>query len=403
MITAEKARKMVIAGVKNLSAERIPLRAAIGRVLAQDIFAVWNSPRFDNSAMDGYAVKSANLAGASPKHGITLKAAKTIRAGTAKKVKIGSGKAALIMTGGRIPEGADAVVMKEMTRKGRNGEVLFFHSPEPGEYIRRRGGDMRRGDKFLSRGSVVTPYTVSALASQGMNKIMTIRRPAAAVLSTGDEIFAPGVKLPPGGLWDSNGPAVSSALRLAGADVRICRILPDNPGKLKKAFAGAFQNADMVLISGGVSVGDFDYTKKLLKELGVKTVFWRVAIKPGKPLFFGLWKGKPVFGLPGNPLSSLVCVEEFVKPAIREMSGLKPARQEFLKGRAENEYIKEKGRQQYLFCRAIETKNGFSLKIIKSQGSSMLKTAVGANAIAVAPAGLKRIHPGMKLDFKRIV
>ncbi len=394
MITAEEALQKIFANTPKLPSERAPLAEAVERVLAEDLVARQDLPSFDNAAMDGYAVKLADGAA-------VFRVRDVVRAGAPAGAPLAPGEAVKIMTGAPVPEGTDAVVMRELTETAEGGRVRVLQAPKPGENLRRRGEDVRAGDPLLQKGALIRPYEVGLLASQGFSTIPVIRRPRVSVLSTGDELVAVERTPGPGQIRGSNGPALAAAVGRWGAEVATHPPLPDDPALLRAAFASALERSDVLLVSGGVSVGDFDHTKKLLEELGLRTVFWKAAIKPGKPLLFGRMGEKIVFGLPGNPVAALICAEEFVRPALEKMGGHRPVHPSYhLEGVVENDYPKDEKRQQYVFCRAAEFPDGFRLHIIRPQGSAMMGMAVRANALALGPIGVSRMAKGMRVKFR---
>lgn len=406
MITIAAALGKVLNAVSPLSFEKVALARAAGRVLAKDLRAKIDIPSFDNSTMDGYAVRAADLAGAGAGRPVELKLQGVARAGAQFLKKIQAGHAVKIMTGAPLPRGADAVVMQELSQDGGPGAVKIFHAPKRGEWVRPRGGDIRAGEILIKKGSSLRPYEVSVLAAQGVARVPVFHRPKAAVLSTGDELLPSGAPLSFGKIYDANGPSVISALTAWGIHVVGFGIVGDAPQKMKAKLRSALSRCDAVLVSGGVSVGDFDYTKSILEDLGVKTVFWKVKIKPGKPLFFGVYKGKngaskPVFGLPGNPVSVLVCLEEFVRPALDKMQGAAPKISRYhLQGKAINGFVLPEGRQQRLFCEARENGSGFKLRILPRQASHMTAACSKANALAAPVQGVRRVKPGDIVPFR---
>lgn len=401
MVNPEEALRLILENVSVLPSEKANLENSVGRVLAEDLYALEDLPPFDNSAMDGFAVRLEDCADASVETPALLEVRETLRAGDLPAVKIQAKEAVRIMTGAPVPQGTEAVVMVEATASDGNGKVKILQAPEEGEHIRLKGEDVKKGDLLLKKGTLIRPYEVALLAAQGIAEIPAVWWATAAVVSTGSELVEYSQALSPGKIRNSNGPALASCLSRWGALPLYKGIVQDDPTELKKTLKEALEVSDITLISGGVSVGDFDYTKKVLEELGLKVIFWKAAIKPGKPLLFGLWEGKPVFGLPGNPVSVLVCLEEFVRPAIEKMQGRNPSYPSYhLKGRLENSYRKEEARQQYLFCQAREEQGAFRLRILKPQGSAMLGMASQANALAIAPIGLSRLEPGMEVSFR---
>ena len=400
MISPQEALRLILENAPRLGAESAPLAQAVDRTLAAEISSREDLPPFDNSAMDGYAVRSEDCRSAAPEAPVLLEVLETLRAGALARLELGPGQAARIMTGAPIPRGADSVVMKELTIP--NGvEVRVLHSPGPGENIRGRGEDVRSGRMLLREGTLLRPQEVALLAAQGITRVPVVRRPRASVLASGDELVPPGEALAPGRIRNSNGPALCAALARWGALASDRGIAPDKPPEMKRALEEALEACDLLLVSGGVSVGDFDYTKDLLEELGLRVLFWKAAIKPGKPLLFGLMGQKPVFGLPGNPVAALLCLEEFVRPSLERMQGHSPGHPSYhLAGLLENDLRKEESRQQYLFCLVSESPEGFRVRVIRPQGSAMLGMACQANALAVAPIGAGSLKKGERIAFR---
>ncbi|MEQ1841987.1 MAG: gephyrin-like molybdotransferase Glp, partial [Verrucomicrobiales bacterium] len=294
----------------------VPLELALDQVIAQDVSAVIDSPVFDNSSMDGYAVRAAEAA-----TGDQLKVNAMVQAaGGDLGVRCESGEAVRVFTGAVIPQGADAVIMQEdVERRGDRIEIL--EGVEPGENIRRRGSDVCAGQKLLRRGEVMTPARLGLLASQGIPEIPVHARPLVQIVTTGDELVEPGAPLIPGEIYNSNSPMLQAAVSKAGG-IGAASHACDEPGELKEVLSRALAAADMVVIAGGVSVGERDYVKEALTDLGVITEFWRVKVKPGKPFVFGRHPdGTLVFGLPGNPVSAYVTFSLFVAPVIRRLLG----------------------------------------------------------------------------------
>jgi molybdopterin molybdotransferase len=280
--------------------------------------------------------------------------------------------------------------MQERARlKGASVEVL--DTAETGQHIRPRGEDVRRGEPLLRSGAVLRPYEIGLLAAQGIRSIRVVRLPKVAVAATGDELAAAGASLRPGQIRNSNGPALAAALVRWGLPVHDGGIAADGEDSVRKALGPLLAAADVLLVSGGVSVGDFDRTREALLGLGFEQAFWKVAIKPGKPLFFATAGRKLAFGLPGNPVAALVCLEEFVRPALERLQGLSLGHPSYhLRGRALNGYPVPKDRRQYLFCVARDAGEGFELDVIRPQGSAMLGMACRANALALADTGAVR-------------
>lgn len=401
MLTADEALTKIFDHVHPIGIERVALSEAIDRTLAADLTARYDLPPFDNSAMDGFAVSDSDVLPASQETPVVLRVSQQIRAGDLSNIAVKPGNAVMIMTGAPLPQGATAVVMKEATSMNGSGTVTVYHSASAGENIRRQGEDIRRGAPLLKAGVRLRPYEIALLAAQGFSTVPVVRKPMVGVLATGDELVPVKKKLSRGKIYNSNGPAVCAALRHWKMDVVDFGIAKDNRRGLKKKIARALKKTDVLLVSGGVSVGDFDYTKSTLEALGVREVFWKVAIKPGKPLFFGVMKDKYVFGLPGNPISALVCLEEFVRSALERLQGFEARHPSYhLSGKALNDYPLPSGRRQFLFAQARSKGHGFELHIIRPQGSAMMGMAVSANVLALAPEGARKINAGDDIAFR---
>lgn len=294
----------------------VPLELALDQVIAQDITGIIDSPLFDNSAMDGYALKAHEATvGSRLRVGPVTQAA-----GGDLGLRCDSGEAIRIFTGAVIPQGADAVIMQEDVER-RGDFIEIVESVAPGEYIRWRGSDVCAGQKLLKRGEIMTPTRIGLLASQGIAEIPVYGKPLVQIVTTGDELVEPGAPLIPGEIYDSNAPMLQTAVARAGG-IGAASHAYDDLTELKEVLGRALAAADMVVIAGGVSVGERDFVKEALTELGVVTEFWRVNVKPGKPFVFGRHPdGTLVFGLPGNPVSAYVTFSLFVMPVIRKMLG----------------------------------------------------------------------------------
>ncbi|MDF1825292.1 MAG: molybdopterin molybdotransferase MoeA [Verrucomicrobiales bacterium] len=316
MLEESEALQRILEPVEPGAVIWVPVELALDQILAQDIAGVIDSPPFDNSSMDGYAVRAAESA-----TGMTLELALSEQAaGVDLRLKLNPGEAIRIFTGAPIPEGADAVIMQEdVEREG--GAIAVTDGVVAGENIRRRGGDVCSGQKLLNRGDLITPARVGLLASQGIAEVPVHVRPLVQIVTTGDELVEPGAPLVPGEIYNSNGPMLQASVQSAGGVVALSHA-SDDRAVLEDTLRRAFATSDLVVIAGGVSVGERDYVKEVLNELGVITDFWRVKMKPGKPFLYGHHPdGTPVFGLPGNPVSAFVTFTLFVKPVIRALLG----------------------------------------------------------------------------------
>lgn len=345
MLDEAEALDRILDGVSPGPVTWVPVELGLGQFLAQDIHGLVDSPPFDNSSMDGYAVR----AGEATTGAVLRIADEEQPAGADLGLELRPGEAIRIFTGAAVPTGADAVVMQEDTQ--RNGYRLeILEGVEAGENVRRRGGDVCAGQKLLSRGEEITPVRIGLLASQGIPEIPVHSRPLVQIVTTGDELVEPGAPLLPGEIYNSNGPLLYAAVSRAGgtaANSHSC----DDREELRATLERAFAVADLVVIAGGVSVGEHDHVRGVLGEMGCTTDFWRIRLKPGKPFLFGRHPdGTPVFGLPGNPVSAFVTFSLFVQPVIRRLLGMSGERSSLPVVRAiANEEIRNPGdRPHYL-------------------------------------------------------
>ena len=391
MTTFEEARSLILERVAPLGREQVPIVAAAGRILSEGVRAPWDMPQWDNSAMDGYAVRSADCAGPA-----TLKLTGYQAAGGTVGPRVTPGCAVKIMTGSPIPEGCDAVVPFEETVEA-GGFVKIRGPVKPRAHIRFRGEDVSAGDLVIPAGTVLRPPEISMLASFGRAFVPVYRRARVAVLSTGDELVELGDPLAPGKIINSNTVSLAAAIEEAGAVPVLLGIAADDKGSLREKIEEGLR-ADALITSAGVSAGDRDFVREVLDELAVKEVFWKVDIKPGHPTAFGLKEGKPVFSLPGNPVSSLVTFEVFVRPALLKMMGhprpLKAPMKAILK-----EPVRKKAGKVHFFRVRIEEEGGeYIARTSGDQNTGILRTMVLANGIAVLPAEKTVFEAGEKVD-----
>lgn len=384
MITVESAVEIILKEIKPLGLESVDALSALGRVLGKDVRATRPNPPWDNSAMDGYALKSADIEKASKDSPVRLKVVYDLPAGQVPKGPVGDNEAVRIMTGAPVPVGADAVVMVEKTERGPDGFVLIKEGARRGENVRRSGEDFKMGDIVVPAGSVVRPAEVSMLATVGAPFVLVRKRPRVAVLSTGDELVdiseAPGL----GKISNSNGYALSALVMDSGAVPINLGIARDSKESLREKLSVAMA-CDAIISSGGVSVGDYDFVKDVLKELGSEMIFWKVAMKPGKPLAFGIIGGKPAFGLPGNPISSMVAFEQFVRPALLKMSGRKKIFSALINATLTKDIKIKPGRMNFIRAEVRIDGPGVTATPLEGQGSGVISTMVRANAFVVVP------------------
>jgi molybdopterin molybdotransferase len=397
MIDFQDALREVMIRAKPLPADSVPLADALGRTLARDIRARGPVPPFAKATMDGYAVRAADTRPAAGVAAVELAVTEDLPAGRVSRRALGPGQAVRIMTGAPLPRGADAVVMVEDTERA-GSRVRILRAVSQGDHIGEAGEDVRKGDLVLEKGDLVGPAEVGMLAALGHASVRVARRPKVAVIATGDEIVEPGRKIRAGQIRNSNGHALRAMALQAGAKADYLGIARDKNSSLKLKIRKA-QKADILVLSGGVSVGVYDLVKEELRSFGVRPVFWRVRIKPGKPVFFGLHGRQLVFGLPGNPTSAMVTFHLFVRPAIDKMLGRKAPGMRAGKAVLEKEIALKPGRTQFL--RAVLAGDGPGLRVdpFPDQKSGVLRSMVRSRALIVVPADVSRIERGSVVDI----
>jgi molybdopterin molybdotransferase len=393
LLTIEEAQRLILERVRPLRAERVPLEAAEGRVLAEAARAVVDLPPFSSSAMDGFALKSADTPGQLP-------VAFRIAAGSPARQPLGRGEAMGIATGGVVPEGADAVIPFEYVVEHDN--TIQVESPvPPGANVRPRGSDASAGAVVLDAGARLGPAQLGALAAAGVVEVVCTASPRATVLTTGTELRVPGETLGPGEIYEANGLILAAQLRSAGAVAeRLAAVADDEDAH--RAALGRGLEADVLVTSGGVSVGPHDLVRRIESELGVEEVFWRVAVKPGKPVSFGLRGSTLVFGLPGNPVSSLVCFELFVRPAVLALQGLADPLPRFEPGRLAAAVKRNASRDQLVRARASPGDEGTILEPLAGQESHMIVRAAAADALVLVPRGEGELAAGAAVGYLRL-
>jgi molybdopterin molybdotransferase len=393
MHPVSQAEQIILDLVRSVTeTESIDLTLATGRILATSIVSRLDFPHWDNSAMDGYAVKFADVRSSTPKHPVTLEVVEEIPAGYQPQREIQSGAAARIFTGAILPAGADTIVMQEHTQRVQKNFVKIQIAPTARAFVRQRGEYARIGDPLLAAGTVLNPPEIAILAATGCSQVQVYRRPRVAILSTGDELVTPNQTLKPGQIVDSNQYALAAFVEQAGG-VPICMgIVPDERDKLTAAMSEAISSADFVLSTGGVSVGDYDYVEAILAELGGDIPIRSVAIKPGKPLTVAKFEREshPVvyFGLPGNPVSALVSCWRFVRAAMAKFSGLPESKWQpnWIEAITTQDLTADGKRETYLWGKLelIDGQYHFSLAGGTHASANMINLA-GTNALAVIP------------------
>jgi molybdopterin molybdotransferase len=394
----EEARRLVLGQVSRLPALRVPLRESLGRVLAVEVNAVDPVPGFDNSAMDGFAVRAADTAAASREAPVTLEVVDESRAGRPAERPVGPGEAILISTGAMVPEGADSVVRVEDARS-RDRRVEIGVAVETGRDVRRAGEDVRGGETIIRPGTVLGPAELGVIASVGRHAVECTRRPSVSVLTTGDELHEPGEPLGPGGVRNSNAYSVPALVERAGGQVVRVETVPDEPAATRRAVERAL-DSDVVVICGGVSVGEHDHVRAVLAELGVEQAFWGVALRPGNPTAFGTHaSGALVFGLPGNPVSAMVTFLLLARPAIEALLGSNPGEQRAT-AILDEDYAKKPGRAHAVRCRLELADDGWHACTTGEQASHVLTSMLGAEALALIPTDSGSVSAGERVEIE---
>ncbi|HET9592870.1 MAG TPA: gephyrin-like molybdotransferase Glp [Solirubrobacterales bacterium] len=430
-LAPEVARDLVLAEVVPLDAETVRLEECLGRVTAAEVRSPIALQPFDNSAMDGYALRAVDTEGEQPR----LRLAGESRAGHPAEVAVGEGEAIWISTGAMVPEGADAVLPVEDTSEedgqaapsgvspGKERYVVLARPAREGENIRRAGEDVEEGDVLIPPGRQLRAPEVGVLAAAGVAEVEVAQRPRVAILGSGDELIPPGQPLAPGQIHDSNTYALSALVREVGADPALVAHLPDDPAATPHAIRAALspephqldhpadnqvdavREVDVLIVAGGVSVGRHDHVKGALADLGVEERFWRVAMRPGGPTWFGVLPrqgGRPtlVFGLPGNPVSAMVTFHLFAKPALRALTGLAPNAAR-TRATLATTYRKKPGKAHYLRCRLELSEHGWRAHLTREgQGSHILTSMLAADALALMPADREEIAAGEQVEVE---
>lgn len=394
MVSFEEARNIILSSVSTVGTEQIYLLDASGRVLAMDMTAPMNMPFWDNSAMDGYAVNSDDCSAMPCK----LRVSTFLPAGAnADGVRVEQGCAIRIMTGAPIPQGCDAVVPIEETDNGNHEVTLLETVIRKGKHIRFRGEDVAKGETFALAGSIIRPSEVNMLASFSMAMVPVYRRPTVAILSTGDELIELGKTPGPSEIVNSNALSLAIAVQEAGAVPLIIGIARDTLESHREKIREGLK-ADALITSAGVSAGDLDLVREVLREMGTRQIFWKVSIKPGGPMAFALHGTIPVFSLPGNPVATMITFEEFVRPALLKMQGYRRVLRPLFKATLREDLCKKPGKVQILRIRLEREDGRWYASSSGNQQAAILKTMVDAEAFAVLPAENTYFAAGDEVD-----
>jgi molybdopterin molybdotransferase len=403
LLTVQEAQQRILENFQPRQPEDCIFSHAHGRVLASPISAPQDSPLFTNSSMDGYAVRSIDCLEAAPHRPVLLEIIEDIPAGKIPTRAINQGQASRIMTGAPLPNGADAVIPVEdtATPSGLEGSlpssITILKKASPGQYVRQRGMDFEIGQPILPAGRRLNPQDIGMVASLGLKRIPVYPRPRIALFSSGDELVLPGAPLGPGQIYDSNQFVLGGLLKEEGADVIQLGTARDNQEEVNLLLSRALDaNVDLIVTSAGVSVGAYDYVRRVIETYG-NLDFWRVNIRPGKPIAFGTFKGIPLIGLPGNPVSAYVGCMVFVLPVVRKLSGLPPFSHRPVKVILD-EFVESDGRESYLRAVVYRKEGVLHAKLSGHQGSGNLFSLVLANALLISPSEVKSLPAGSEAD-----
>jgi molybdopterin molybdotransferase len=404
LLSVDQARERILSHFQPVTTETLPLAGCSNRVLAQYIAATSDLPPFNNSSMDGFAVRAADVADAATHSPRSLRVVADIPAGLHPTISLAAGEAARIMTGAPVPQGADAVIPVEDTNFDNRDagtpapeKVQIFKSAKSGANVRPRGMDLRAGEVVLNKGRILKPQDLGLLAMLGFANVLVYRKPRIALFSSGDELLVVDAPIEEGKIRDSNSYTLAALIEEVGAEVIRLGVAKDDPDSVKALLEKAVElNVDLILSSAGVSVGAFDFVKQVIESNG-KMDFWRVNMRPGKPLAFGEYRQVLFIGLPGNPVSSFVGFEVFVRPTLQRLRGSLNGGRQTVRVRCE-EQIDSDGRESYLRAKIHVEEGNFIARLTGHQGSGNLHSLVQANALLIIPAGVKCVPAGQEVN-----
>ena len=393
MISLKEAKSIVQKRISILGVRKMDIEYLEGMTLRENIIATFPSPRFDNSAMDGFAVRAIDIKKATYENPIKLKVQGISSAGVPSDIVIGPGECIQCMTGSEIPRGADSIVKVEDTSGFSDNNFVKFMTPvTKGSHIRKKGEEINKGELLIKKGTRVTANELGTIATFGYGELCVSRKPRVSVFATGNELIEPGNSLGKGQIYNSNLYLFKDLIKKAGAKIEMSEVVKDDKNSLKLFLSKALKNSDLVISSGGISMGRYDHVRDVLIELGVEEHFWKVAQKPGKPLFFGTKEKKIIFGLPGNPVSSFIGFMEWVWPVLRDIMSRKSKKTIY--GILEEPFPREKKKHRFLFGEVKYRNNRLVCSSTSRIGSHMLTSALGANCILESSPGTTPLYPG---------
>ena len=393
MISLKQAKSIISENIFILKDEKVNIKQSVGRILRENIVASFPSPRFDNSAMDGFAVRAGDTKNATADKPTELKIVDISSAGTPSDITIGLGECIQCMTGAEIPKGADSIVMVEDTSGFSDNSHVKVMIPVPhGAHIRKKGEEINIDDLLIKKGTRITANELGTCATFGYGKLSVSKKPKISIFGTGNELVEPGEKLAKGQIYNSNLYVFKDLAEKAGSKIEMSEVIKDDKDSLKSFLSEALEVSDVIISSGGVSMGRYDYVRDVFIDLGVKEHFWKVAQKPGKPLFFGTKENKLIFGLPGNPVSSFIGFMEWVWPVLITMMGEKSEKSIY--GILDEPFPRERTKHRFLFGRAKYRNGKLVCHPTNRIGSHMLTSALGANCILGSDPGDGPLNPG---------
>ena len=398
MISVEEALDRILSYIQPLGYEKVSLLEAMGRVIAEDIYAHRDIPPLDNSGMDGYAVRSGDLQNASSHHPVRLEVIEALPAGFISKKKVEKEQAIRIMTGAPIPKGADTVVPVEESKQDDRFVLIFTTLPRD-ENIRKAGEDVKKGERVISTGDLIHPSEVGMLASVRRSFVSVYQRPLVAILCTGEELVDVDGNMDEVNIVSSNSYTLAAQVKDCGAIPIQLGIARDRKEEIEDRLRQGIR-ADLLIASAGVSVGDYDFVKDALKDLGMEMVFWKVSMKPGMPVAFGMIRGKPVFGLPGNPVSSMVSFEQFVRPSLLKMMGHRQLFRPMIDAIVKEDIQKRPGRRHFIRAFVTFERDQYVVAPMGARGSGILKSMVKANGLIVIPEDQEMVRAGERVKVQ---